>query len=315
MLIKLQTMKTFQRIIQSIIPVSVILLLTGMNAMSQETIEVKNIKAQMSKGVQTCYLVEIPQADLKIVQQNWIKKLQSGIKTKVKEVNQELILEHIVKNEITGDTINIYSLLIDKTDRIVLNVFIQIGDVFFVPKEDKTDLASDKIDNNIINYIRSFAVEQYKLAVTSEFEGEEKVLEGMQDDLEKLQKESENLTKDNSSLENDIEKTEREIKDIESDIEMKNKDIQSHNTSMLTISSDADKKLAGEKQKELEKEKKQLEKNRSRAKDQVSSYKNNIDKNNNEIKENQKLQEDKNTEITEQTEVVAKVKAKLEGIK
>ncbi len=48
---------------------------------------------------------------------------------------------------------------------------MEFDSVFFEPKEDKTDLASDKKDNNIKNYIRSFAVDQYKLAVANELEG------------------------------------------------------------------------------------------------------------------------------------------------
>jgi len=308
-------MKTIQRFLQTGFYAAMLLILSGLNAFAQEVIEVKNTRAQMSKGSQTCYVVEIPQADLKTVQQNWIKKLQEGSKIKIREANQELVLEGVVKNEFTKDTVNIYSLLIQKDSMILLNVFVEIDSVFFSPKEDKTDLASDKIDNGIKNYMRSFAVDQYKLAVTAELEGQQKVLKTLQNDLEKLEKDEDNMIKDNSSLENDIESTEREIKEIDQNIDLKQKEILTHNTSMATIVLDADKKAAQDKQKQLEKEKNQLDKNRSKAKNDISSYKSDIEKNNKDIEKGMTLQEEKKEEITKQTEVVTRVQSKLNGIK
>ena len=308
-------MKTIQKILQTGFCATILFILTGLNALSQEVIEVKNTQAQMSKGMQPCYIVEIPQADLKTVQQSWIKKLQEGNKIKIKEVGQELVLSGVVKSEFTTDTANFYSLLIQKDSLISLNVFVEIAGVFFAPKEDKTDLAIDKIDNSIKNYLQIFAVDQYKIAVADELEGQQKVLETMQDDLKKLEKDEEDMIKDNSSLENDIDKTEREVKDIESNIDLKNKEILTHNTSMMAITSEPEKKAAKDKQKELDKEKNKMEKDRSNAKDDISSYKSKIEKNNKDIEDGKKLQEEKKEEIANQTEVVTQVQAKLDGIK
>jgi hypothetical protein len=309
-------MKTIQKFLMSGVPVVVFLLTISMTCKAQEKIEVTNIQALMSKGPEICYAVTIPKADLNIVQQNWIKKLQGGIKSKVKIIDQELVLLSVIKSEITNDTVNIYSLLIQREEnRVILNVFVEIRGVFFGPKEDKTDLVSDKIDNNIKNYIRSFAVEQYRSAVSNDLEGEQKVLETLQDDLKKLVKDEESMTKDNSSMENDIDKTEREIKEIEKNIDLKDKEIQATSTSLLTITGDADKKAAEEKQKGLDKDRKKLEKDRSRAKDDISSYKSKIDKNEKNIEDGKKLQEEKQEEINNQVEVVKQVQAELDGIK
>lgn len=309
-------MKIIQNFLQTGICAAIIFLLTGLTCKAQEKIEVTTTQALMSKGPQTCYVVAIPQADLDIVQKNWIKKLQEGIKIKVKTVNQELVLNQVVKSEISNDTLNIYSLIIQREEnRVIMNVFFETGGVFFGPKEDKKDLGSDKTDNNIRNYLRAFAVDQYKLAVSNELEGEQKKLETLEDDLKKLVKEEESLGKDNSSLENDIDKTDREIQQIEANIEVKNKAIVENNTSILSITGEEDKKAAQEKQKELEKERNKLEKERSRAKDDISSFKSKIEKNNKNIEEGKKLQEDKKEEISKQTEVVKAVQAKLDGIK
>jgi hypothetical protein len=309
-------MKTIRKFLRKGSFVAIFILAFSMTGRAQEKIEVTNIQALMSKGLQTCYAVAIPEADRNIVQQNWIKKLQEGVKNKVKTINQELVLSNVVKSELSKDTMTIYSLIIQREEnRVILNVFFEIGGAFFGPKEDKTDLASDQTDNNIKNYIRSFAVEQYRLAVSNELEGEHKVMESLQDDLKKLVKEEESMTRENSSYENDIDKTEREIKQIESNIDLKNKEILSNNTGMLTITGEAEKKAADEKQKNLEKERNKLEKDRSRAKDDISSYKSKIDKNNKNIEESKKSQAEKQEDIDKQAEIVKQVQAKLDGIK
>lgn len=308
-------MNTIKQGLLSGVYATLLFVLTGMTSYAQETIEVTNIKAMMSKGTQPGYVVEIPQADLKTVQQSWIKKIQEGNKVKVKEINQELVLPGVVKSEFTKDTINFYSLLIQKENTISLNVFVEIDSSFFEPKEDKTDLASDKIDNSIKNYTRTFAVEQYRLAVSDELKGEQEALETLEKELEKLEKSEESMKKDNSSRENDIEAKEREINELDQQITQKQQDIMTHSTSMLTIISDTEKDAAKEKQKELEKEKKDLEKDRSKAKDDISSYKSKIEKNNKDIEESQKRQEEKAEEIIAQNEVIKGVQAKLDSIK
>jgi hypothetical protein len=308
-------MKSNQKALKIMPYMMMFLLFIGMTAYSQDVFEVKNINAQMSKGMQTCYTVDIPRADLKTVQQAWIKKTQESNKVKVKETGQELVLSGVVKPELTNDSISIYSLLIQKDTMISLSVFIEIDRIFFSPKEDKTDLASDKIDNSIKNYLRNFAVEQYRIVVSNELKDQQKVLKTMQDDLEDLVKDQENMEKENSSLENDIEEKEREVKELDQDIDAKRQDIVTHNTSMLTITGEVETKAAKEKQKELEKEKKDLEKNRSRAKDDISSYKSKIEKNKKAIEESITDQEAKKQEIILQQDVITAVQAELNGIK
>jgi hypothetical protein len=306
-------MKTHQKFLR---PISLfIFLLISFSVLSQVAIEVKNEKAQMSKGMQNSYTVLIPQAILKTVQQNWTKKLQESTKVKVTEAGQELQFLKAVKPALTNDTVSIYSFIIQKDSMISLSVFVEIDTVFFSPKEDKTDLATDKIDNNIKNYIRAFAVEQYRLAVGDELEAEQKILKTKENELEKLEKEQSNLEKDNSSLENDIDDKEREIKEIEGNIDLKSKELLTHNASMLTLATEPEKKAAKEKQKEIEKEKSQLEKSRSKAKDDVSDYKSSIEKNNKAIEQCQEDQETKKMEIEAQTKVVSDVQTKLNGIK
>jgi predicted nucleic acid-binding Zn-ribbon protein len=308
-------MKTSQKF--TIIPsmLIIIFVLISYSAVSQKVIEVKNTTAQMSKGNNPCYVVQIPQAVLKTVQQSWIKKLQEGNKTKVKELNQELQFIGAVKPEITPDSISIYSILIQADSMVTINVFVEIDTVFFGPSEDKALLANDKIDNNIRNYIRDFAITQYKIAVEDELETEQKTLKTMQNDLEKMEKDEENMKKDISTLDNDIDETEKEIKMTEKNLDLKNQEIATHGLSMEKLSTDTEKKAASDKKKQLEKEKKDIEKDISKLKDNVSSDKSKIDKNEKAIKDSEEAQAKMQEEIVNQTTVVEKVQTKLNGIK
>jgi chromosome segregation ATPase len=308
-------MKTSFHFFLLLILTAVILIIFPFSLSAQETIEVKNSTAQMSKGSQPVYSAEIPLASLKDVQAAWTRRLQENIKTKVTDNKGELTLANVVKTEITQDTISLYTILIEKEDRILMNVFLESDSVFFSPNNDKTALAAEKVDNSLRNYIRKFAVEQYRQAATLKLESEQDLLKTRQDELEKLVKEEENLKKENSSLENEIEKTEREITSLDQEIELKNQELNSHKTSMLSIVLEEEKKAAADKDKDLEKEKKKLEKERQGLRDDISGMKSEISGNNDEIEESEKAQEAKKDEITAQTTVVSEAQAYLNGIK
>jgi len=307
-------MKPMYRILSGTIGLMLIIMMSHA-IIAQNIMQVTLTQAQMSKGMQPCYNVAIPNADLNTVQKNLIKKIQENNKVKFIEQDMELQFLGLVKKELTNDSINIYCLIIQKDTLIEINMFVESDSVFFKPNEDKTDLASDKIDNSIRNYLLSFANEQYRLVVKKELDAEENLLANKQDELEKLVKEEENLKKENASLENDIDEYEREVTEIEKNIEAKNDEITKHTLFMQTIVLEEDKKAAEDNHKDLEKEKKQLVKDRGKAKDDISSSKSKIEKNNKTINENLELQEQKKLEIESQQEVVLQVQKKLEGIK
>jgi len=293
----------------------ILLFSTFTSVKAQDTINVVQNHAQMSKGMQSCYSVDIMRGDIKNVEVNWVKKLQENIKVKVQETGPEFILNKVVKEEITHDTITIYSLFIQSPDKITIHAFFEIDSLFFGPSDDPADLAHNKINANIIHYMRSFAAEQYRLVVADELKEQEKILKTMESDLKKMQKEEENMKKDNSSMENDIKDKERQIKEDEANIDMVNQELMKHNASMLTLTLETEKDAAKDRQKELEKQKKDYEKSRSRAQDDISSNKNKIEKNIDAIEESEKLQAAKEEEIIQQQEVIKQVQAKLDGIR
>ncbi len=300
---------------KSIFLQTIVSLLLANSSFAQETIEVKCEKAVMSQGMQNAYSVNIPMGILKDVQTGWIKKLQENNKAKAVKINDEFVMPDILVSAVTADTISVYTLFIEKETSVTMHVFVQIDSVFFSPSEDKTHLASEKIDNGIKKYIRDFAVAQYRLSAQEDLEAEQKLQKDLEDEYEKLGKQIEGFKKDISSLENEIEKTEREIVTLDKEIELKNQQVLDHKTSMLSLSTDIEKDAAKDKEKELDKEKNKLEKERMGKKNDISDMKSDIEKNNKNISENEKLMQEKMEEINMQKEEVAKAQALMEGIK
>jgi hypothetical protein len=272
-------------------------------------------QAQMSKGTQTCYNVNIPQAELKTVEQNWVKKLGENNKAKVQTVGTELVMTGALKTELWPDSLNIYSLLIQRDSSINLYFFMEIDSVFFTPSKEESNLVSDKTDNHIRNYLRNFAIDQYRLSVTEELETQQKVLKSLQNDLQKLEKNEQNLKKDNASLENKIEKKEREIISLEKDVELKNGEIQALLSSSAQITDKEEKKAFDAKHKELEKDRDKMEKDRTSAKDDISAYELKIENNDKDIEISLADQESKKEEISKQEEIISQIEIKLNNIK
>jgi predicted nucleic acid-binding Zn-ribbon protein len=283
--------------------------------LAQEILEVKTEQALMSQGQQNAYVIEIPKVYIDVLQQNWIKKLQENVKAKVVNVKGELVLNDVVKPEISSDTISIYTVLIQKEDAIVMNVFIQVGTIFFGNGVDKAVLAQDKTDSAIKAYIRQFAVAQYKLAAAQDLEDEQKLLGEMQKEYDGIVEDNEDLAKKNDNLDNEIDKTERSISDLEKQIDLKSQEILTKSTNLQGVTDPNAKKQAESEKKSLEKEKDKMEKDRTAMKNDISDMKSGIEKNKKQIEDNEESLTEKQKAIDAQKLDVQAAQDHLDGIK
>lgn len=281
----------------------------------QEKIEVRTTLAKMSKGEQPGYVVDIPQSSLKKVQQNWMRKIQEGNAIKIKSSGQELVLLSAVKREFMPDTVNIYSIFIDRGNMISLYFFLEKDSVFFAPSEDKTLLSAEKTDHSIRNYLREFATAQYKMAVEVELSREKGTLKDLEDDMKNLQGKEDKIKRAIDDKVNAIELAERKVADKDLEIEMKNQEIITLSLSMQQINSITEREAAMDKKKELEKDKKSMDKERLRLKRQISGYHTGIARNNRSISELQGKQAQKQQQIVARQAIVAGVQEKLANIK
>ena len=273
-------------------------------AFSQEAIEVQITTAQMSEGRQPGYHVEIPKAELKTTQRNWVKKLQENIKVKVKKVDHEWVLAQAVKNELTKDTLSVYTIFIQKDDKIHMKVFIKIDDVFFSPDDDETKLSRHKTDNNIKSYIRNFALEEYKLIAGNHLQAAERSLKSAENELNRLIREKDYLIRSGSSIKRSIDSYERRLFDTNRQIFNKQKEIIDQQVYMRKLVNENERRAAVEKLRRLERQKYNLEKNRETYARNLAGARKKLDNNINKLNENHSGQVAARTEIAVQQKAI-----------
>jgi predicted nucleic acid-binding Zn-ribbon protein len=282
---------------------------------SQKTIEVTHTRADMSKGNQAGYVVQVPQASLEDVRKDWKKLLESGTKSKAVGAGAEIDIRKVVNLEISPDTFNIYSILFAKDSTISLTAFFEIDSVFFEPSAKKDDLLNEKTDQSIRNYLRNFSVGEYRKAVEKELKAETKKLDDLEKDLSNLVKDKKNLEKSITKNEENIKQSEDLVKEYDHQSQLKMTEITTHETSMMSITDEAGKKEAKAKLKDLRKEKNKIGKQRANAQKDITGYKSDIEKANKDIYKNMDNQKETQGLIDARQQVVNAVQAKLSGIK
>jgi predicted nucleic acid-binding Zn-ribbon protein len=291
------------------------LLFISFAGLAQEEINVKQITEEMSKGRQPGFAVDIHQADLEIVQRDWIKYIQDDTREKAEKVDHEIQIIGAVDDEINHKPFNLYSILINKDTLVKLVAFIEIDSVFFDPKKYPEKLVSDKIESGIRNFLHEFAVEQYKDAVGIEIDDEEKILKSMNRELKDLEDEKEKLEKEITSSEQNITSAEDEVNLLDMEIDSKLSQIESSRLRISSMTDKETKKVAQKELKDLEKDKKKLDDKKTKMNKEIVGHQSDIKGFEKEIKKNLELQETKADEIKQQEELIKSLEDKLAAIK
>ena len=105
-----------------------------MNA--QKPIDILQGPITMSNGSQQAYQVSIPEANLETVKKEWVKRIRQNTKSKVEEINQELVINGTLIKEIYPDPINIYSALVGSDSAIKLIAVFEIDSAIFTLDEN-----------------------------------------------------------------------------------------------------------------------------------------------------------------------------------
>ncbi len=300
----------------TLLTVAIILIITqSLNA--QQEITVKNEKINMSKGEQSAYIVEIPQAEYDNVLKSWSKTIRQNTKSKVDKGDHEVVIMETNIEEIYPTPINVYSSLIKSDSAIkLLAVFEMDSIIVFNYNESEKSVQDEKVHSHIKQFVRNFAVEEYQKAVEEELKVEEKKLKKLNKDLGDLLKQNENHHKDIKENEQKISHSEDAISSYEIDRERKLGEI---NTAKETIASVGDNpellEQARDQLKALEKEKKGISNKLEKENKSIVKSQSNIDQLNNDIEKNLQSQQLTKDMIVDQEGQVQAVKVKLSGIK
>ncbi|NOX47205.1 MAG: hypothetical protein GXO89_09540 [Chlorobi bacterium] len=283
---------------------------------AQINIEVDELEANMSKGLQPAFVVEIPQAEDDVVIKTWSKYIRVDTKSKVRNEGEEIFILGTNIEKIHKGPINIYSYVFKKDSTEKLVAFFEIDSVFFSKDEASNSIENEKTYHGIKNFVRDFALGKYREAVALELKAEQKKLKDLTHDLEKLEKDNVSYQKEIKGKEQDILNAESEIGSMETAKTRMSEEIENQKLKVSSLSEDVVlQDMAKKKLKEQEKGKKGISKDIGKKQKNIVSYQSNIKEFNRLIEDNQEKQEAKLKEIEGQEDVIEKVTSKLQGIK
>lgn len=283
---------------------------------AQKPVQISLQMVSMSKGENPAYVSIIPEANYENTVKNWKKIIRQNTKNKVREENHEIIIEGTQIPIISEEPLTIYSAIIKMDSSLKLIALFEIDSAFYDFESSPKSVKDEKLNSQIIHFIRNFSVEQYLFAVEEELDEENNKLQSLNKALSKLTKENENLLKEISENEQNIKSSEDAISGYELENTRKLEEIDAKKQSIASIGEDATLRDQAEKQlKSLEKEKKSIESALEKENKNIIKFNSEIESLNLKVERNKELQALKMEEINKQEDVVEKAKAELHSIK
>lgn len=285
--------------------------ITASSLFAQKPIVVEESSRTMSKGAFAAYTSLIPQTTLKNTEKDWMKHITTGSKSKAALLNGEYILKGAVNKNVSPNTFNVYSKLLETTEGVNLTVWLTENDTVFISKELSADkaLAAEK-------YVRDFVIQEYQETVKAELKVENDKLDALNNEKESLIKAEEKSAKKISEAQRAIQKSKDIINTSNADLQNLAYKISNQKGMVERTASDKNaNKGAKQTQKELENEKKKLQKGIETQNKNIDSMNKQIRDEERNITEGKEQQKSKIAEIEKQKLAVQSVQTKLENIK
>jgi hypothetical protein len=258
-------------ILKKLIGVAAITLPTVLFA--QKDITISESDKEISAGTKNSYVVLIPEAKSKEVNQDWQKMLKKDTKGKVEDNKGEVKGTLIAIKNISLNPLTIYSKSVETKEGVQLSAWFADGDSIFI----STAATADK-SLAVQKYMHDFAVQEYKAVAKTQLETEQKA----QKDLQKIY---DGFVKDQKKAENAVTNAQKEIARLQD----KNKD-EEGNIKQAIANKNANKAIADQ-QKNLDAEQKHAKelqgyiKDQQKAEDNIKSNNKRIEKLQDKIKE------------------------------
>lgn len=277
---------------------------------SQEDIRVKLKDKKFYNSKATAFVVEIPQAEYKTVLKQWSKYLKNNPKEKVIIENGEIFIKNKFLPKIANDSIDIHSYIKEYAGHIVLAASFKLKGKYI------TDDSAEEIYYPTKNYVRQFAVQQYKKAVESELKEE-------QSRYAKLEQAYNALIHSNDGFQDNIKQAKQDILDNKDQITLNEMD-QSSKVLQIQTQKEVVYRLVntpGDEQKEAKKVLKKIEADFKKIQNKNSTLHNKIVNleskirdNKRNIENNEKEQKFLKLDKEDQEYIVRKIQKKIDRI-
>ena len=253
------------------------------------------------------FWLTIPEVKPATVKTSWIKAIEKGTKSKVSTDNVEMTLFGAILSDITKNSVNIMSKIVDQDSLSMLFVSVETTRDNFIS-------SSSEEYSKLNKYLTKYAKDQYVILAKNQLSVE-------QDNLKDIDKELKSARKNKAKYEKGIQSSEVKITEHNDNIAAKNKELEileiriSNSSTLLSTMIDDDAKKAKKTElKDLQKKKKSLLKEINSAQNSISKANNAIDDNRKDIDSNDTTQYELTDRISQQKLVVAKYQQKLKTI-
>ena len=277
--------------------------------LAQQDITVSESPKDFSGGSKNAYVLTIPEAIAKDVNNDWQKWVKKDAKGKIEDNKTEVKSSLVTVQNVSAVPLTIYSRILESKEGVQLSVWLLEGDSAI-----STSYSADK-STAVQKYLHDFGVQEYKAVA-------KKDIEDQQNKLKQLEKIYDGFVKDQK-------KADKEVADAQKEIEkLKQKNIDEEgNIKQAKANKEANRATAAS-QKDIDAEKKhtkELEgyiKDQERAENNIKSNNKRIERLQEKIKEetanSEKAQQNQgpaNSNIDAQKTQVADAQDKLNSIK
>ncbi len=292
---------------------SVIAIALAYTTNAQEQITVKQSQITVPSGNVAAYSVIIPQAMQPVVLKDWSRLVinETGRKSRKKPVmtKSEYSIDSVFIKQIAEEPLNITSSFMQKENGVEMLAAFNYKGLYL-------DSSNQVMNERASNYIRNFALGQYRDAVKFELENEKEKLEAMNEKLAQLVKENTKYKKNIASYTNDTIDLKQEIILQNKLKESKNQEIYQQEMNVSRAKGDpVNLKEQKKKLNAMKQDRKQISNKIKKNDKQIVSKVSDIENSKRQITLNEQEQERQKQAIESQMKVVEQVKEKLDRIK
>jgi hypothetical protein len=278
--------------------------------MAQSSLIVSEDSLKVGNNQVPALTVMIPEVEYKQTIRNWIKKVESGTRSKVVDEGGKMTIFGANIKSISQDPVNIYSELRDGDSVLFLTAVFELRkDVYVERATGEDELAKVK------SYLFNFAKDQYISLVSEQVWVEEKKLRDLEKDLRKLER-------GESRLERSIRSNNRRISSERNNLTALNNKLRNLSAEIIVLKTRTNSSESGGIREEQTKDIKDLEKNHKRtirtikrSENRIRKAEKSIDKARREIPRSDVQQYGISVRLAEQEEIVEKFANKLQNIK
>lgn len=277
---------------------------------AQKPIRVIEDSVQIGRYLYPGFNVTIPEASFDNVLKNWIRKQETGTKSKVVTESGEMTIFGALIKEITPNPVNIYSRLMNEDTLSRLFVCIELKkDQFVEPSVGDIQLTSAR------NFLKEFAKSQYIDFIKQELSAEEKKLRDLNQDLNSLESSKARTQKTARNKRNTVNDEQEKLLVKNNELSVLSNEIISKNNEMISMPVGPGRDAMAAQIGELEKRRKQLQKEISKSETKIRKAKSDIDQADRSIPRNENEQAIMKAKIAEQQAVVDRFVAKLNTVR